>query len=208
MVQEQEDVYYYLTVMNENYAHPDMPQGVEQGILKGMYPFKKAEKGKVQLLGSGTIFREVAAAAELLEKDFGVAADVWSVTSFSELRREGVACSRWNALHPEQPQKKSYVAQCLEDRKGPVVAATDYVKLHADGIREFVPGDYRVLGTDGFGRSDTRARLREHFEVNRHWIALHALKALADAKEIPAGRVAEAIARYELNTEKPNPIAV
>jgi pyruvate dehydrogenase E1 component len=208
MVQEQEDVYYYLTVMNENYGHPEMPQGVEQGILKGMYPFKKSDKAKVQLLGSGSILREVIAAAELLEKDFGVGADVWSVTSFSELRRDGVDASRWNALHPEQPQRKSYVTQCLESRKGPVVAATDYVRMHADCIREFVPRDYRVLGTDGFGRSDTRARLREHFEVNRHWVAVHALKALADAKEIPAARVAEAIKKYGLDTEKPNPIAV
>jgi pyruvate dehydrogenase E1 component len=130
------------------------------------------------------------------------------VTSFSELRRDGVACQRWNALHPEQPQRKSYVTQCLEGRKGPVVAATDYVKLHADGIRAFVPGDYRVLGTDGFGRSDTRARLRAHFEVDRRWVALSALKALADAKEIPAAKVAEAIAKYQLDTEKPNPVAV
>jgi pyruvate dehydrogenase E1 component len=208
MVQEQEDVYYYLTVMNENYHHPEMPQGVEQGIVKGMYPFKKAANAKVQLLGSGTIFREVVAAAELLEKDFGIGAEVWSVTSFSELRRDGLACQRWNALHPEQPQRKSYATQCLEGRKGPVVAATDYVKLHADGIRAFVPGDYRVLGTDGFGRSDTRARLRAHFEVDRRWVALTALKALADAKEIPAAKVAEAIAKYQLDTEKPNPVAV
>jgi pyruvate dehydrogenase E1 component len=208
MVQEQEDVYYYLTVMNENYAHPDMPAGVEQGILKGMYPFKNADKARVQLLGSGTILREVIAAGELLQKDFGIGADIWSVTSFSELRREGLSVGRWNALHPEQAQKKSYVEQCFAGRKGPVIAATDYVKLHADGIREFLPGDYRVLGTDGFGRSDTRARLRDHFEVNRHWIAVHALKALADGGEIPAAKVSEAIAKYKLDTEKPNPIAV
>ncbi|HEX4385634.1 MAG TPA: pyruvate dehydrogenase (acetyl-transferring), homodimeric type [Myxococcales bacterium] len=208
MVQEQEDVYYYLTVMNENYAHPDMPAGAEAGILKGMYPFKNADKARVQLLGSGTILREVIAAGELLQNDFGIGADIWSVTSFSELRREGLAVNRWNALHPEQAQKKSYVEQCFAGRKGPVIAATDYVKLHADGIREFLPGDYRVLGTDGFGRSDTRARLRDHFEVNRHWIAVHALKALADAGEIPAAKVSEAIARYKLNPEKPNPIAV
>jgi pyruvate dehydrogenase E1 component len=208
MVQEQEDVYYYLTVMNENYAHPDMPAGAEAGILKGMYPFKNADKARVQLLGSGTILREVIAAGELLQNDFGIGADIWSVTSFSELRREGLAVSRWNALHPEQAQKKSYVEQCFAGRKGPAIAATDYVKLHADGIREFLPGDYRVLGTDGFGRSDTRARLRNHFEVNRHWVAVHALKALADAGEIPAAKVSEAIAKYKLDTEKPNPIAV
>jgi pyruvate dehydrogenase E1 component len=208
MVQEQEDVYYYLTVMNENYAHPEMPQGAEQGILKGMYPFKKTEKARVQLLGSGTILREAIAAGELLQSDFGIGADIWSVTSFSELRREGLAIKRWNALHPEEPQKQTYVEQCFADRKGPVIAATDYIKLHADGIREFMPGDYRVLGTDGFGRSDTRARLRNHFEVNRHWIAVHALKALADAGEVPGARVSEAIAKYKLDTEKPNPIAV
>ena len=208
MVQEQEDVYYYLTVMNENYAHPDMPQGAEAGILKGMYRFRERPKAQVQLLGSGTILREVIAAAELLEKDFGVAADLWSVTSFSELRRDGLAVDRWNAMHPQEKPRVSYVEQVLGGRKGPVIAATDYVKLHADSIRAFLPARYRVLGTDGFGRSDFRARLRHFFEVNRYWIAVHALKALADEGTVPPAKVTEAMAKYGLDAEKPDPVTV
>ena len=210
MVQEQEDVYYYLTVMNENYAHPEMPSGAAPGILRGMYLFREAagEGPRVQLLGSGTIFREVIAAADLLQKDFGVACDLWSVTSFSELRRDGLAADRWNAMHPGAAARKSYVDQCLAGRKGPVVAATDYMKLHADSIRAFMPARYRVLGTDGFGRSDFRAKLRDFFEVNRHWIAVHALKALADEGAVPAARVAEAMKKYGIDAEKPNPVTV
>jgi len=212
MVEEQEDVYYYLTVMNENYAHPDMPKGAEPGILKGMYLFREAQAAKkapvVQLLGSGSIFREVIEAAALLEKDFGVAADLWSVTSFSEIRREGLAADRWNALHPSSKPRTSYVEECFAGRKGPVVAATDYIKLHADSIRAFLPARYRVLGTDGFGRSDTRAKLRHFFEVNRYWVAVHALKALADEGAVPASRVTEAMKKYGLDAEKPNPVTV
>jgi pyruvate dehydrogenase E1 component len=208
MVQEQEDVYYYLTVMNENYAHPDMPEGAAPGILKGMYLLRAAVNARVQLLGSGTILREVMAAAELLEKDFGIGADIWSVTSFSELRREGLAADRWNALHPGEKPRKSYVERCMAGSKGPVVAATDYIKLHADSIRAFLPARYRVLGTDGFGRSDYRAKLRHFFEVNRFWVAVHALKALADEGEIPAEKVADAIKKYGLDSEKPNPVTV
>ncbi len=211
MVQEQEDVYYYLTVMNENYAHPEMPRGVEEGILKGMYLFHQGAQDKgprVQLLGSGTIFREVIAAAGLLQTDFGVGADLWSVTSFSELRRDGLAKERWNALHPTEKQRVPYVEECLGKGRGPVIAATDYIKLHADSIRAFLPARYRVLGTDGFGRSDTRAKLRHFFEVNRFWIAVSALKALADEGIIPAAKVAEAIAKYGLDAEKPNPVTV
>ena len=208
MVQEQEDVYYYLTVMNENYAHPDLPQGAEPGILKGMYLFREKPKAQVQLLGSGSIFREAIAAADLLESDFGIAANLWSVTSFSQLRREGLATERWNALHPEEKPRKSYVEQCMKDRKGPVIAATDYVKLNADSIRAFLPARYRVLGTDGFGRSDTRAKLRHFFEVNRHWIVVHALRALADEGTVPVARVAEAMKKYDLDPEKPNPVTV
>jgi pyruvate dehydrogenase E1 component len=208
MVQAQEDVYYYLTVMNENYPHPDMPEGAEPGILKGMYLFRERPKAQVQLLGSGSIFREVIAAAELLEQDFGIAANLWSVTSFSELRREGLAVDRWNALHSEQKPRTTYVEQCLKGRKGPVIAATDYIKLNADSIRAFLPARYRVLGTDGFGRSDTRARLRHFFEVNRHWIAVHALRALAEDGSLPAARAAEAMKKYGLDPEKPNPVTV
>ena len=211
MVEEQEDVYYYLTVMNENYAHPEMPKGAEQGILRGMYLLQEGKAGKgprAQLLGSGTILREVIAAAELLEKDFGVASDIWSVTSFNELRRDGLAADRWNALHPTEKPRASWVQQSLEGRKGPVIAATDYLKIHADQIRAFLPARYRVLGTDGFGRSDFRSKLRHFFEVNRFWMAVHALKALADEGTVPAARVAEAIKKYDLDPEKPNPVTV
>src|SRR6266850_3842771 len=208
MVETQEDVYYYLTVMNENYAHPAMPEGAEPGILKGMYLFRERPKAQVQLLGSGTIFREVIAAADILEADFGIAADLWSVTSFPELRRDGLAVERWNALHPNEKPRTSFVEQSLRGRKGPAIAATDYVKLHADSIRAFLPARYRVLGTDGFGRSDTRARLRHFFEVNRYWIAVHALRALAEEGAVPASRAAEAMKKYGLDPEKPNPVTV
>ena len=162
----------------------------------------------LQLLGSGTIFREVIAAADLLEKDFGIAADLWSVTSFSQLRRDGLAVDRWNAMHPTDKPRKSYLEQALAGRKGPAVAATDYLKLHADSVRAFMPARYRVLGTDGFGRSDTRANLRHFFEVNRYWIAVHALKALADEGEVKPAVAAEAMKKYRLDAEKPNPVTV
>ena len=185
MYQEQEDVYYYITVMNENYEHPAMPEGVEKGILKGMYLLRegKAKKNapKVQLLGSGTILREVIAGADLLEKDFGVAADIWSVTSFNQLRRDGIETQRWNMLHPEAEPRLSHIESCLKDREGPVIAATDYMKLFADQVRGFLPTrHFHALGTDGFGRSDTREKLRRFFEVDRNYVAVAALKALAD----------------------------
>ena len=206
-------MYYYITVMNENYPHPAMPKGVEEGILKGLYPFSvSASKSKirVQLLGSGTILREVIAAAELLEKDWGVAADVWSAPSFTELRREGLAADRWNLLHPEDKPRQSYVEQCLAKRAGPVVAATDYMKTFAEQIRPFMPQGkvYRVLGTDGFGRSDTRPQLRHFFEVNRYWVAIAALKALVDQGELKAKTVSEAIAKYGIDPAKPDPTTV
>ena len=213
MVEKQEDVYYYITVMNENYEHPAMPKGVEEGILKGMYSFfesKSKSKQRVQLLGSGTILREVIAAAELLEKDWGVAADVWSAPSFTELRREGLAADRWNLLHPEAKPRVPYVEQCLAKRAGPVVAASDYMKTFAEQIRPFMPRDkvYRVLGTDGFGRSDTRASLRHFFEVNRYWVAIAALRALVDQGELKAKTIAEAIAKYGIDPSKPDPTTV
>ncbi|MBU1426325.1 MAG: pyruvate dehydrogenase (acetyl-transferring), homodimeric type [Gammaproteobacteria bacterium] len=207
MHKEQEDVFYYLTVMNENYTHPAMPEGAAEGIVKGMYKFSTQNKPAVQLLGSGAILREVIAAAELLQKDFGVAADVWSVTSFNELRRDGQDCERWNTLHPEAKPRVSYVEQCL-DEKIPVVAATDYLRAYADQIRPFVKARYKTLGTDGFGRSDYRRKLRHFFEVDRYFVAVTALKALADAGAIPANIVSKAIKQYKINPDKPNPTTV
>jgi pyruvate dehydrogenase E1 component len=214
MVQEQEDVFYYLTLMNENYVHPEMPKGVEAGVLKGMYLLRESKskaKQRVQLMGSGTILREVEAAAELLEKDWGVAADVWSATSFTELRRDGLAADRWNLLHPEAKARVPYVTQSLAARPaGPVVAASDYMKTFADQIRPFVPREraYRVLGTDGFGRSDSRAKLRQFFEVNRHFVTVAALQALVEQGEGKAKSVAEAIRKYGIDPDKPDPTTV
>ncbi len=213
MYQEQEDVFYYVTVMNENYAHPAMPEGVEKNILKGMYLLSegKAKKNqpRVQLLGSGTILREVIAGAELLEKDFGIAADIWSVTSFNELRRNGLDTQRWNMLHPDQPPRQSHIEQCLKERAGPVIAATDYMKLFADQVRAFLPTHHFItLGTDGFGRSDTRQKLRQFFEVDRHYVAVAAMKALADQELLPRKTVAEAVKKYGINPDKPNPVTV
>ena len=213
MLTEQEDVFYYITVMNENYEHPAMPAGAQEGILKGMYLLRESKangKSRVQLMGSGTILREVLAAAELLETDWGVAADVWSATSFTELRREGLAAERWNLLHPEDTPRVPYVTQCLDKRAGPVVAASDYIKTFADQIRPHVPKGraYRVLGTDGFGRSDSRAKLRHFFEVNRYFVALAALKALADEGDAKAKTVAQAIEKYQLDPDKPDPTMV
>ena len=221
MLQEQEDVYYYITVMNENYEHPDLPKGCEEGVIKGMYLFRDSGvgqgKGKsktktpcVQLLGSGTILREVIAAAELLQKDFGVASDIWSCPSFSELRRDGFDAERWNRLHPEAEQRLPYVTQLLQGRSGPAIAATDYVREYADQIRAFMPDGmrYTVLGTDGYGRSDTREHLRDFFEVDRYWIAHAALAALAKDGLVIAKDVARAIKEYKLDSDKPNPLTV
>lgn len=215
MVAEQEDVFYYLTLMNENYAHPAMPEGAQDGILRGMYLLRDAgsqrsRKPRAQLLGSGTILREVMAAAELLEQDFGVLADVWSVTSFTELRRDGIEVERWNTLHPLDKPRTPFVTEQLTGRRGPVVASTDYIRTYADQIRAWVPSDrtYRVLGTDGFGRSDYRKALRSFFEVDRYHVAVSALKALADDGTIKREIVAEAIKRYELDPESPLPTTV
>jgi pyruvate dehydrogenase E1 component len=213
MYQEQKDVYYYITVMNENYAHPPMPEGVEKGILKGMYLLREGEARegsvKVQLLGSGTILREVIAAAELLERDFSVSADIWSVTSFNELRREALAVERWNMLHPEQEPRLSHLQVCLKDRDGPIIAATDYIKLFSDQICRFLPGrQVTALGTDGFGRSDTREQLRRFFEVDRSYIAVAAMKALSDVNAVPSSKVSEAIRNYGIDPERPDPATV
>jgi pyruvate dehydrogenase E1 component len=212
MVSEQEDGFYYLTLMNENYVHPEMPAGAEKGILRGMYLLSEAppEAGKprVQLLGSGTILREVIAAAELLERDFDVLADVWSATSFTELRRDGLEVERWNMLHPESEPRRAYVTESLAGRRGPVIASTDYIRAFADQIRQWVPTSYRVLGTDGFGRSDFRSALRRFFEVDRHYVAVAALKELADAGEIDGAVVQTAIEKYEIDPEAPMPTTV
>ncbi len=204
MYTEQENVYYYITTMNENYEHPAMPAGAEEGIVKGLYRFSNAQgQSQVQLLGSGTIMREVIAAAQLLADDWGVQADVWSATSFNELAREAHEVDRWNRLHPTEKARTPYVADCLSGSNGPFIAATDYIRNYADQIRKWVPGRYEVLGTDGFGRSDTRAQLRKHFEVNSVHVVVAALKALADEGELAPEKVGEAIAKYGIDADKP-----
>jgi pyruvate dehydrogenase E1 component len=200
--------------MNENYEHPAMPEGVEQDILKGMYLFRKGPNSngpRVQLLGSGTIFREAIAAADLLQDDWGVAADLWSATSFNELARDGHNCTRFHLLHPEEPRRDCHAKGLLADTRGPIVAATDYTRMYAEQIRPFVTEGgrrYTVLGTDGFGRSDTREQLRHFFEVDRRWITVAALSSLADDGAIEHKTVAAAIAKYGLDPDKPNPVKV
>ena len=208
MYEEQQDVYYYITLMNENYQHPAMPQGAEEGIVKGLYLLKAGGKGKgprVQLMGSGTILREVIAGGELLRDDWKVESDVWSATSFNELRRDGMSAERWNLLHPNEPRRKSYIESALENHAGPVIAATDYMRNYADQVRRHIARRFEVLGTDGFGRSDYRAKLRQFFEVNRYYVAVAALKALADDGAIKPQVVADAIAKYKLDTERIDP---
>jgi pyruvate dehydrogenase E1 component len=211
MGQEQEDVFYYLTVMNENYAHPAMPEGAAEGILRGMYLLREGEGDgpRVQLMGSGTILREVIAGGELLREDFGVSADVWSVTSFTELARDGNATDRWSRLHPTEEPRLSHVEQCLAGREGPAVASTDYIRTFADQIRPFVRGRrYEVLGADGFGRSDYRVKLRRFFEVDRHHVAIAALRALADEGAVDRSVVGQAIEKYGVDPESPPPWSV
>jgi pyruvate dehydrogenase E1 component len=211
MFHKGENRFYYITTMNENYLQPEMPQGVEAGIIKGMYKLKAstaAHELRVQLLGGGAILREVEAAAVILERDYQVAADVWSLTSVNELARDGKEVRRWNLLHPQAEQRVPYVTQLLQDAGGPVVAATDYLKLYADQIREFVPGHYTVLGTDGFGRSDTRAKLREFFEVSRDYVVIAALKALADEGRSDISIVSRAMVALGVDPDKANPLTV
>ncbi|MFB3059604.1 MAG: pyruvate dehydrogenase (acetyl-transferring), homodimeric type [Gammaproteobacteria bacterium] len=210
MFQLHDKVFYYITVMNENYTHPELPKGSEEGILKGIYCLQEGdEKGKkVQLMGSGTILREVLAAADLLKTDFDINADVWSVTSVNELAREAINCSRWNQLHPLKKARKSYLEAQLQGRKGPAVMATDYTRAFANQLREFIPMPFSTLGTEGFGRSDTRDNLRIFFEVNRHYIVVSALKALADEGEIENKIVQQAIKDYGIDAEKPDPASV
>ena len=206
MFEDQENVFYYITTMNENYSHPDMPDNSEDGIIKGLYKLQTAQsKCSVRLLGSGTILRESIAAAELLQQDFGIAADVWSATSLNELARDGRACERYNRLHPTDERKISWVEQCFSDSDVPVIAATDYKQNFAEQIRAFVPAAYSVLGTDGYGRSDSRENLRRFFEVDRYHIVVTALKSLSDEGDIPVEKVTEAIAKYNIYTDAPNP---
>jgi pyruvate dehydrogenase E1 component len=210
MYQLKEKVFYYISVMNENYLHPAMPKGAEEGIIKGIYCLQEGEeKGlKVQLMGSGTILREVIAAAKLLKKDFKVNADVWSVTSVNELAREARSCARWNQLHPTKKARRSYLETQLQGRTGPVIISTDYIRAYAEQIREYVSSRFVSLGTDGFGRSDTRESLRTFFEVNRFYVVVAALKALSDSGEMESKVVQQAIKKYGINPEKPNPTTV
>jgi pyruvate dehydrogenase E1 component len=210
MIGEQEDVFYYITTMNENYVHPPMPKGVEDGILRGMYLLQVGGQGKIraQLMGSGTILREVLGAADMLMKDFGIPTDVWSVTSFNELRRDALEVERWNQLHPDAEPRKCYVEQALADRPGPYVAATDYMKIVSDQIERWVPGHFVSLGTDGYGRSDDRASLRKHFEVDKRYIVVTALKALADDGALDKKTVVEAIEKYGIDPDRPDPVTL
>ncbi|MEO1594998.1 MAG: pyruvate dehydrogenase (acetyl-transferring), homodimeric type [Pseudomonadota bacterium] len=210
MFAEQENVFYYITTMNENYVQPEMPEGVHEGILNGIYPLRKGVNGKVraQLFGSGTILREVLAAAEMLEADFRIPADVWSVTSYNELRRECLEVERWNQLHPDEAPRKSYLDTALAGRSGPFVAATDYMKIVPDQIQRWIPGSFISLGTDGFGRSDSRKALREFFEVDRRYIVVTTLKALADEGALDQSTVAEAIEKYGIDPDRPDPVTL
>ena len=208
MFVDKEPCFYYLTVMNENYEHPELEEVPTEDIIKGMYLLREVEgkKGRVQLLGSGTILREVEAAAELLRDDWGVGADIWSVTSFNELRREALSLDRTAFLEPEAEPAKPHVTRCLEGREGPAIASTDYMRLFADQVRAWVPTDYHVLGTDGFGRSDTREKLRHFFEVDRHFVTVAALKALAERGDLERKVVGEALKKYGIDPAKPNPL--
>ena len=213
MFVQQEDIYYYITILNENYPHPAMPDGVEDGILKGLYLLREGSNAskktpRVQLMGSGAILNEVLAAADLLANNYGVLSDIWSATSLTEIRRDGLAAERWNMLHPEAEPRVPYVQTCLASHPGPVIVATDYMKIVSDQIRPFIHGRrFVALGTDGFGRSDTRSSLRTFFEVDRHFVALAALKVLADDGQLPRSLVANAIQAFGIDPEKTDPAA-
>jgi pyruvate dehydrogenase E1 component len=208
MIENQEDVFYYITVMNENYSHPEMPKGSEADIIKGMYSFSTSKiKGeKVQLMGSGVILREVIEAQKILESDYGVSADVWSVTSFNELRKDALEADRWNRMNPDKPQKESHVVKLLKKSEGPIIASTDYMKSFAEQIAVFLPHKFVALGTDGFGRSDSREKLRHFFEVDRHYVVVATLKALSDEGKIKSSVVTDAIKKFKLDPNKPNPV--
>ena len=209
MFNEKEDVFFYVTAMNENYTHPAMPEGAESDILRGLYKFRSSDSShtpRVQLMGSGTIFREVIAAAEMLEADWGVAADIWGVPSFNLLRRDGIETTRWNTMHPESEARVPFVTEKLKGAEGPFIVATDYIRDYPERIRKYVPGAYHVLGTDGFGRSDTREQLRAFFEVNSAYVVVEALKGLANAGTIETDVVSQAMIKYGIDSEKTYPV--
>jgi len=210
MIQNQEDVYYYITVMNENYQHPEMPKNIEKNIIQGIYKFSesKLKAPKVQLMGSGVILREVIEAAKMLESEWNISADIYSVTSFTELRREALDNERWNMLNPDKNQKISIIQEMISDQESPIVASTDYMKSYAEQIANFIPNKFVSLGTDGYGRSDSREALRSFFEVDRYYIVIAALKALVDSKKIDIEILTKAIKKYKMNNNKPNPVSI
>lgn len=206
MFEKGEDIFYYITLLNENYAQPAMPEGVEEGINRGMYLYQKGGDGdlRVQLMGSGAIQREVIEAAALLREDFGVEADVWSILGANQLNREGVIIEDWNRLHPDQPPKKSYVEELLEPYQGPVIMSTDYVQAYCEQLRRFIHRPLTILGTDGYGRSDSRETLRRFFKVDKYHVVIAALKSLADMGKLPYTTVSEAITKYGVNPDEPH----
>ena len=210
MIKNQEDIFYYITLMNENYQHPDMPKNINEDIIKGIYKFSESKvKGpKVQLMGSGVILREVIEAANILEKDFKVNSTVFSVTSFTEVRRNSLDVERWNMLNPDQAEKKSVLDEIIHDLESPIISATDYMKSFAEQIATFLPNKFISLGTDGFGRSDSREALRDFFEVDRYHIVIAALKALVERKEIEKSILIEALKKYKIVNDKPNPVSL
>ena len=211
MMQQQENVFYYLTAMNENYHHPALPEGVEEGIVKGMYKLQSVEgstANRVNLMGAGVILREVIAAADMLSEEYGIGSVVWSVTSFTELRKDGLDATRWNNLNPSEPAKVPYVTSLLNDYPYPAIASSDYMKAISDGLREFIPTSFKALGTDGFGRSDTREKLRDFFEIDRRYIVITALNSLVEQGTIDVSVVTDAVQKYGIDPNKPNPVTV
>ena len=208
MFEDEEDIFYYITLLNENYTHPEMPEGVEDGIKRGMYLFRGPESGKaqIQLMGSGAILREVIHAADLLRDDFQIEANIWSVLGVNQLHREALIIEDWNRLHPEQPGKTSFVEELLQGHEGPAIISTDYVSTYSEQIRRLVPNPLTILGTDGFGRSDSRDVLRNFFKVDRYHIVVSALKALADQQVLPLETVSKAIQHYSIDPEEPHSI--
>jgi pyruvate dehydrogenase E1 component len=210
MVKNQEDIYYYITVMNENYTHPDMPKGVQQGIIDGIYLFSEPTKkdASVHLMGSGVILREVIEAANILESEYNIGANVYSVTSFNELRKNALDVERWNRLNPDKDKKVSHVEAAIQDKESPIIASTDYMKSFPEQIARFLPNQFVALGTDGYGRSDSREALRSFFEVDRFYIVITALTELVNTKKMDSSVLTKAIKKYKLDNNKPNPMSI